>query len=411
MNNTSLADLSLYLATAEQGLESRQRTAAVWGKNLNADQYVYRDAVMDAQEHAADGKLITWVLAPRNDPKTLDFMCSCETFRRTGVIKIRSQNMQAPKLIEATSYGIASVYTPPQKRRKGYAQHMMRLLHWVLAPRSALPAKFPSAWGSPPLIRGLRVSNAQWSVLYSDVGEDFYRACGPDENSAAGWLVRGALKSVYHLPPSSVGAEAAGIVTEGGVRQRWDWLTENKTKALWEMDAEWMKNDLIKSSNSHTLFAFLPDKGVGAFTIQRTMSFTEAMDPVFPTDIWGVILFPNDVTDWEGFLTNNRNNIDLPTFATWTLDVQVAPRTLVVTRLRANTMTFPHLLNKLVQAAGKNSIERIEIWSLPEVLQPLASNAGWKTAKRRDHLSAFKWYGEVGEDQVEWMFNEKFSWC
>lgn len=98
MNNTSLADLSLYLAAAEQGLESRQRTAAVWGKNLNADQYVYRDAVMDAQEHAADGKLITWsmishpfqarrgaqwyfcrVLAPRNDPKTLDFMCSCET--------------------------------------------------------------------------------------------------------------------------------------------------------------------------------------------------------------------------------------------------------------------------------------------------------------------------------------------
>lgn len=81
------------------------------------EEYRLRDAIMDEQEHATDGKFITWVLAPRTDPKTLDFMCSCETYRRTAMIVKRIADGHT-ELLRVPGFAVASVFCPAEKRNK-----------------------------------------------------------------------------------------------------------------------------------------------------------------------------------------------------------------------------------------------------------------------------------------------------
>lgn len=59
-----LADLSLFLATPEQTVESRKRSAQEWRRALTEEQYILRDIIMDEHEHAAHGKGATWSAYP-----------------------------------------------------------------------------------------------------------------------------------------------------------------------------------------------------------------------------------------------------------------------------------------------------------------------------------------------------------
>ena len=52
--------LSLFAATPEQIQESRKRSHASWSRGLSVEAYVERDNIMDLQEHATEGKLVTW---------------------------------------------------------------------------------------------------------------------------------------------------------------------------------------------------------------------------------------------------------------------------------------------------------------------------------------------------------------
>ncbi len=65
-----LADLSLFPATSEQVRESRSRYAAQWSIGRSLEAYLQRDVVLDADEHAANGKLITWCVQSKHEAST-----------------------------------------------------------------------------------------------------------------------------------------------------------------------------------------------------------------------------------------------------------------------------------------------------------------------------------------------------
>ncbi|KAH8116316.1 hypothetical protein DFH11DRAFT_1579897 [Phellopilus nigrolimitatus] len=386
MSTTDLASLSIFPATREQTIQTRKNSYPHWGRGLTQDQYLAREARLGIFEHATNETPLTiWVLVPRDDPTTLEFKCSCETYRRKALTRL--SNSSVPENVIA--YGIASVFCPPINRGKGYARHMMHLLHWVLAPRTLLP-RFPASWGPPPE-EFPGYNDARFSVLYSDIGPQFYRSTGPDEHEE-GWVVRDAMSTIWDVPkdPDVSSADLQNADKDLKV----EWLNDEACTSVWAADAMLIRADLAASSpDKHTRFTFFPDEGVGAFLARRTVFFIPGQSYSMP-EKWGVVLRagPDD---------SNAPK----TFATWTLDVRPPPSTLIATRM------FPRIVACMLQAARESDMERVEVWNLPTELKVIAERLGGKTSERDEHLNAFKWYGPEKNEDLKWAFNEKFCWC
>lgn len=136
------------------------------------------------------GRFQAWALVPRCDPGTSNILSHCETYRRVAYAQRPGGRVE-----EVATYATASVFTPSDQRRKGYAKHMLRLLHYVLSPREHLPP-FPPKWGVPPTAF---FGDAAFSVLYSDVGPDFYATCTKGETEP-GWVAVREPHRIFKVP-------------------------------------------------------------------------------------------------------------------------------------------------------------------------------------------------------------------
>lgn len=264
---------------------------------------------------------------------------------------------------------------------------MMRLLHWVLSPRHA--STFPREWGQPPqpcknVSEGTK---PLFSVLFSDLGSDFYKKCGmlPGEE---GWVVQGTLTTIWEVPPLSY--ESNKLDDE-----EWEWLDDNSISEIWAQETKPMLSDLVTASGypSHqAFFTFFPDEGVATFQTARTLTYSEdglAGPPPIPH--WGVAKRP-------------ASSLETPTYATWALETH-PKRTVDITRWRTTPADAPKLLEKIFEAARQAGTDIVEAWNLP---QEILEVVGGSTSERQGHLSSVKWYGPEDADQVKWVFNEKY---
>jgi hypothetical protein len=288
-----------------------------------------------------------------------------------------------------TNFGIASVFTPAHNRGKGYASHMMRLLHWVFAPECALDrATFPAEWGNPPTPLPRRTS-VTFSVLYSDIGEAFYRNCGPTPG-AIGWQVVSPIDTVFDIKDLQSRLESLDLPSS-----EWQWLFEAEAVQIWEGDSKEMDRDLSQETSTAHRLCIFPRGGTAGY-LNRRVTEVAPSNSNQSQITWGV-----QCSDHSQALS----------FATWCPDT-MAPTsaTITITRLRANAETFPIILRALCQYAGDQDpvYERLEIWNLAKRFQSLASNLGGTTVTRAEHLDALRVYGADGEN-IEWQFNERFA--
>ncbi|TRM65148.1 hypothetical protein BD626DRAFT_567085 [Schizophyllum amplum] len=352
-----LRNLSLYPATPEQIYEYRSRMFPSWGRGHTREQYDARDNALDDLEHAADGKMVSWVLAPRDHPKSLDFKCACETYRRKG-------RYYDGEMKTVTCYGIASVFTPDRNRRKGYAKHMMHLLHWVLADEQFLK-DFPGVGSPPP--------------------REFYKACG-DTLTTGGWVTQDAMSTIWEVEvtASKVSAPASG----------WEWLSEKEVGEVWKEDVPLLEKEIMERAKEvgKPVAAFMPDHGVGAFQHMRLV-LSEPHGPLI-TKSWGV-------KATEGSLA----------YATWSVDVHgltpTVRKTLLLTRLRVQSQEqFKELMGMVVGLAKEGGFQKVEFWNLPANLEAEAQTMGGVTSERTAHFPSIKCYAS---DDVVWVFNEKWA--
>ncbi|KAK0467250.1 uncharacterized protein EV420DRAFT_1300541 [Desarmillaria tabescens] len=386
----SLLSLSLFPATQAQTIESRRRSFKEWGRSMTEEEYLRRDAEMDSDEHASNRRLTTWVLCSREDPESLGFKCSCETFRRRGlVLRRNSVQLDNDALGEVVCYAIASVFTPERFRRQGYAKHMMRLLHWVLASPSSLPSTFPAAWGLPPE-KPSWLAHGHFSALWSDVGH-FYQSCGPTTDTQ-GWIVRDAISTIWNVEAGD---------TDVDTSRRWQWLSASDVETLHSIDDQRIKADMaamsLASSVGETFFTFLPGQGVEKFQKSRLEHVWGKFKP--SVEHWGVVCGP--IEPGKTMTTSDEHTA----MATWTFEMK--PPTLLVTRLRAGKENFLDLVSALKFVARMHGMERIEIWNLPEVHKSIAQEHGAVHIEREEHLPAFKWNGAEASNNVVWLNNEK----
>lgn len=286
---------------------------------------------------------------------------------------------------------------------------MMRLLHWVLAPHTALPTRFPAEWGDPP-VRVDGVGDAQYSVLWSDVGSEFYQGCGMVPGGGDGWVKCQALSTIWDVKQ----AVTMGGILAGGLT--WKRLNEEGVAEMWERDAKQMQTIDLPSSlrrfadgnTQPVCFAFLPNKGVAAFQHRRNWRSLE--HAAYFAQYWGLVL-ENGATGGSELGAGVPLEEDL-TFASWMVEVRPpGPKTLIVTRMRVRGEEFEGLLQELWGFAHANALEKVEIWDLPVQLQNVALTNGGISKEREEHLPAFKWYGNDPEGQgsfdVHWILKEK----
>ena len=269
----------------------------------------------------------------------------------------------------------------------------MRLLHWVTSGRTSefnLPT-FPVEWGAPPP-EVAEAGDGMFSILYSDVGEKFYKQAGPATEKAGGWEARGPISTIWEIPQKTG-------VRQGNPDSEWTWLKYGDLDTLWAKDVQLIRRtmeNLPESSPDYHIerpkaFAsYLSDEGVGSFHIFRSMF---AADSIVSMDVWGV--------------EKRTTDIDQPTYATWSIDVRPLPPTLIVTRISAAESEFPDLLRHIQEAARRSGIGKMEIWNVPKHLLKAATETGGKTFERKEQLSAIKWYGAGKTMDIEWVLNEK----
>ena len=221
----------------------------------------------------------------------------------------------------------------------------MRLLHWVLAGRTEeynLP-EFPAEWGAPPDKVEL-AGKGFFSVLYSDIGSDFYTRLGPTLVDSGGWEAGDPISTVWEVP------QASNLETDDG----WAWLNKEDLRRLWAKDAEHIKRIItaMPTPGSSALVTFLPDQGLRSYTFISALLFASM-------HIWGV--------------ERDDGDNDQPTYAAWSLDIMhPPPQTPAVTRISATEETSPYLIEKILQAARKISITNVAIWNLPQHLLKVA---------------------------------------
>ena len=284
---------------------------------------------------------------------------------------------------EQVAYGVASVFTPERNRRKGYARHMMRLLHYILTDSQNLPP-FPTEWGAPPQIpEGF--GNAIASALYSDVGP-FYSACSPSTSSVPtqqSWNIKDPRGTIWDVP-SDIPRD---------VDEHVEWVdTETTLNSLWLEDEAAIHKELANGVKDKILFSFLPARGITAFQHRRSMFYAPAESDNVK---WGVRLRGTDAQPLQ--------------FATWTIDPDHTPPTnLIITRLRSDVTSFPKLLHAIFKFASDKRLKKVEVWNLDTHLAGVATELGGLTELRSVHLSALAWYGP---GEVEWRHNENFCWC
>lgn len=299
-----------------------------------------------------------------------------------------------------TAFGIASVYTHPSQRKKGYATKMLQLLHWVLAP---LPIDtFPSEWGVPPTRPENRgFGEAAFSVLYSDVGPDIYAACGPRPGEP-GWVVQNPTSTVWDVDRILQTVDSTKD-TESDLT--WTWLDDKQLLDAWKVDAERFIAESF-SNPSAVNCAFLPDQGVAQFQIDRTKEWWSRLNP--PPTHWGLEVSSKSDTA--------KSTIS---FSAWTLEVRAEAakdKKMLITRLYfpsgpGSDGIFPQILAKWAQVASQFGISQIEVWNLPTHLveSQAVVETGGRTFERSDHLSSFIWYGQDPNEKenVRWIHNEK----
>ncbi|EGG11094.1 uncharacterized protein MELLADRAFT_102914 [Melampsora larici-populina 98AG31] len=378
---TNYDHLILIPASREQYLTSLSSHASLWGSTLTEEQYLKREEVLSMTEACRDARSQCWVLVSKDAPDSLDYYCSCETMKREVICAIGSRQLVPPKpLAILPAYSICSVFCPPHHRGKGYTRHMMRLLHFQLASPDWLATQSNVANPNP------RFNDAILSVLYSDIGPEFYAKATPP-----GWQVTESLQTVWTVDDLPV-ADGFPTMDLKPIRLK-------DFKSVAESDSTWLHQELSKeNAQKSAWFAFRPDGADLEWLITRSNFYANilresSIPDLLVVDIWG---YQKEQDDSE--------------FITWYIDYPA--ETLYLARVRCqpeDSIFFKVVFNKVVELAKEQRCKMIKCWNIDS---RLVNSLGFpsQTQPRTDSLSAVAWYGET-IDHLEWFANEKLFWC
>ena len=245
--------------------------------------------------------------------------------------------------------GVASVFTPAQNRRKGYAGAMMRLLG----------ERMPTL-----------TSGRGFSVLYSDAGPTFYAKNG-------GWKSFDAEELA--IPSTIIFSETASV----------EMLDLEIAKECINEDVRLLKEEFSTLQDPSTVIQMIPQYIELEWAIARD---THAARRLGEQELIPVGARYKSEEGW-GYILWFR---------------QIKYKRLTVLRLREprSVSGLKGLLQAAVEIAKKVNFEKITIWSPSKELEKAT---GIQKVVREGAIPGMLWVGE--EQDVHWRTIEKLGWC
>ncbi|KAG5966239.1 hypothetical protein E4U58_002568 [Claviceps cyperi] len=389
-----MTSLVLVKATPEEQTAICLRHQPHWGSSFTPEGYLRREVGLQELSLARDGGLTVWALTQNTDanddnsynaddaPAGRPILCSLETYRKRAIVRGIDGIVR-----DVTAHGVASVFTPPRHRRKGYSSKMLSLISDELARQEAQ-----------------KPGNAAFSVLFSDVGKTFY--------AQHQWMPFPSTHLSF-----SVDLSTSTSTSTNTVDGRLTLITDDNLPKITQLDEQTLRQKLSRPPQPpHTIrIALLPDLPTyewhfarAAFQARHVFGKTPSLHGALYTPperprsrVW--MLWSHSLSGGPDAPEKNVLNI-----LHLALEDHDIPDQHLVAALEA--------IMRVAQAQAQEWLcATIEMWNPDERVKELMGSAtslpSELVVREKASIASLRWYGERGVMDVEWVDNEKFEWC
>ncbi|KAG8409211.1 hypothetical protein J3458_019330 [Metarhizium acridum] len=390
--NSDSPDLYLTQPTPEECTQIWTNTAVSWKDSLTTSLYVAESEYLATAPLVKDGGMTTWALVEKNlPPNQRQIFCSCESFRKRSLTSDSDGNVE-----EGVIHGIASVFCPPGLRHRGYATRHMKELARVLP-----------GWQSD-------YGKSIGSILYSDIGRQFYAGLGWLPNPRNGHVVLPPAKmkkpAMARIVPESE-LEALCLRDEAMIRRAMATPSTARKRVvvlpdldhmLWHIRKEDFSTNYIfgKIPQAKGAISGSPGKQVWAVWVRRYYRHPDQHDKA-EEDARNVLYILRLVV--EGDETANKPHGDQMTPPTDAYAEQAAALNAVLEAAQAE--------------AAEWRLDQVNLWEPSPLLQRLLEqsslDATW-VERQEDSIASAQWVSEEGDGADEapaWVNNECYAWC
>jgi GNAT superfamily N-acetyltransferase len=383
-------------------------TQPSWGPALSQADYVTREQHLLTVPLAKDGGITHWILTDADGaPDKRNVYSSCETLRKPALV---CGPETGGEVVEGIAHGVGSVFTPEEYRGKGYARKMMTLLgerlkDWDRAEGYAGKGDGEAANGT----NGAGRTKSLFSVLYSDIGKEFY--------ARTGWAPFTSTHIEFpaqETPPSTSQDETTPTAKP---------LTYKDLPALCASDEAQLRTRLAAQASSatssdsygtkKTCVALIPNHDTLLWHLGREDFYTNHFFHKTPTTkgavygsepgkrIWGVWTHSYYGKPSEASAHNSLN------FLRFVVEDAECSQEELVRGVRA-------VMSVAREEAANWACKRVELWNPePRVRAAFDASGLVHTFVERDSesIASLFWFGKAPVSDIDWVLNEKYGWC
>ena len=393
--NCDSASLQLTHPTQDECVKIWTNTSASWADSLTPQVYLQEQSFLTTVPLAKDGGMTTWILTDRNlPPDHRPIFCSCESYLKPSLMS--DNNNVDGNIEEVIVHGIASVFCPLEYRRRGYATRHMTEVGKALR-------KWQGDQGKP--VAG--------SVLYSDIGKDFYAKFGWQPNQT-NWHIE--------FPPSKAPPESP-LTRE---------ITEDDLAKLCRRDEAIIRESMIKLKDGvNKYITILPNLDHMLWHIAKENFATERLFGRTPrakgaivgepgSQVWAIwtrryYSHPdedsqdqNNVLYIQRLLVEGEHSANKPTP---TMEEDFSAK-----RMEKQAESLLHVIQAAQAEAAEWRLDAVKLWEPSPWVQHVIkeSKLVHRVAHREeDSIASCMWYdgnGERGTPPI-WINNQHYAWC
>ncbi|PHH76466.1 hypothetical protein CDD82_3973 [Ophiocordyceps australis] len=376
------ANPSLVLAhpTPQEQLRIWSQTHPSWGSTYPIDAYLDREKYLLSAPLARAGGITPWILTTSPSDPARPVLASCETLRKPALLR----RGNGP-VCHVAAHGIASVFTYPDLRRRGYAARMLSLIAHHLAHQEE---------SSP--------GTASFSVLFSDIGPLYY--------AALGWKPFESTHLMFAVPERALVNDAPPHVRT---------ILAHDLPALAERDVELLAHRiaLLPTQPSKTFVALAPTLEALQWHFAREAFLSTHLFSAVP-DVHGALYTPPESpharvwalwtrTQTGGKSDPDKNVMDIIRFV---LEDQDAISD-------AQLSTALMLIIHEAQAQARQWLcSKIIMWNpdarLKAVVEATKHLDSSFVVRQLDSITSLRCFSRhVSAADMEWVDNQKFGWC